>query len=133
MAVRPLTSDEFEDTVSGAGIVIVDCWAPWCGACKEFAPVFEAAAARHPDHVFATLNTEAETSIVEALGIKHIPSLLLFRDGILLFQQPGYFDPAGLDSVVSQAESLNMDMVRREIAAERDRDGGTDSNESSTG
>ena len=118
--LHELTEDNFETIVSAAGIVLVDCWAGWCKACKDFQPVFEAAAKKHLPHTFVKLNTQAEEDLVASLGIEHIPALLLYRDGLMLFKQPGYFDADGLDDIISQAESLNMAEVKAAIEAERD-------------
>jgi thioredoxin 1 len=117
--VVELNKDNYEATVSSGGIVLVDCWAAWCKACKDFQPVFERAARRHPGHRFGKLNTLLEDEIVASLGIEQIPSLVLFRDGLMLFNQPGYFDDGGLDDIVAQAESLDMDEVRSAIEAEQ--------------
>jgi thioredoxin 1 len=118
VATIELTSENFVPTVEREGIVLVDCWARWCAACKPFAPVFERVAERHPGHTFGKIDTQAETKLTERLGVDHVPSLLLYRDGILVFRQPGYFDEEQLDDVVRQAESLDMDEVRAHIAAE---------------
>jgi thioredoxin 1 len=118
MSVLDVTEDNFADVVTGGGIVIVDCWASWCGTCKTFAPVFERAAGRHSKHVFAKLDTQKEKSLVKDLEIEHIPALLLYRDGLLLFKQPGYYEEEELDDIVRQAESLNMDEVRAGIEKE---------------
>ena len=113
-----LTETTFEETVSSEGLVLVDCWAGWCKACKEFQPVFEKAAKRHPGHTFAKLDTQSEAGLVDRLGIEHIPSLVLFRDGLMLFNQAGYFDGEGLDDIIAQAESLDMEQVKAAIEAE---------------
>jgi thioredoxin 1 len=120
MELQKVDEKNFETTVLKPGIVLIDCWAEWCGGCKEFDPIFDRIADLHPDHTFARLDTQAEEKLVEDLGIKHIPSLLLFRDGILLYKQPGNFDENALEDIVSQAESLDMDLVRAEITAARD-------------
>lgn len=117
MAMLKLTTDNFDQTVSGDGIVIVDCWAEWCGACKAFSPIYEKVAQRHPDHVFGKLDTQAEPDLVASLGVEHIPSLLAYRDGVLLLNQPGNFDEEALEGIISQAASLNMDLVRADIAS----------------
>lgn len=121
MAIVNLSKDNFDSTVTGGGIVLVDCWAAWCGACKTFGPVFERVAERHPNHTFGKIDARKERELVNQLGIEHIPALLLFRDGILLFRQPGYFDEAKLDDILSQAESLDMELVLADMAAERSR------------
>ena len=119
MAVVALSEQNFDKTVDSPGIVMVDCWASWCGACKDFGPVYEKVATRYANHTFGKLDTQAEKTIVFKLGIEHIPSLLLFRDGILLFQQPGYFDEEQMDDILRQAESLDMDLVRSEMDKEQ--------------
>jgi thioredoxin 1 len=115
MATVTVDRSSFEPTVSREGIVLIDCWAAWCGACERFGPAYERAAERHPEHVFAKLDTQAEKELVTELGIEHIPTLMLFRDGILLFKQPGSFEEDGLEDIVAQAESLDMDLVRAEL------------------
>jgi thioredoxin 1 len=119
MAIITLHTENFEDSVSGEGIVVVDCWARWCGACKTFRPVYERIAGKHPEITFGSLNTGAEKSLVSKLGIEHIPTLLLYRDGILLFQQPGYYGEEEVEDILRQAETLDMDLVRSEIVAGR--------------
>lgn len=118
MTIVTLDNSNFEKTVSSENIVVVDCWAAWCGACTTFAPVYEEVALRHPDHVFGKLDTHTEKDLVAKLGIENIPSLLLYRDGIMLFKQPGYFSAEQMEDIVRQAESLDMDVVRKEIEAE---------------
>lgn len=118
MQVIDLNAQSFERTVSGSGIVMVDCWARWCAACKDFGPVYERVADRHPDHTFAKLDTEQEKETASALGLEHIPTLLLYRDGIMLFRQPGYFEEDKLEDIVRQAESLDMNEVRSHLQAE---------------
>ena len=119
MAIVALTKANFDRTVRGTGIVLIDCWAGWCAACETFAPVYETVAARHPAHTFGKLDAQAERPLVASLGVKHIPSLLLYRDGIMLFNQPGNFDEQALEEIVSKAESIDMDKVRAHMAAER--------------
>jgi thioredoxin 1 len=118
MATLDVTEESFSDVVTGGGIVVVDCWASWCGACKTFAPVFERVAGKHPGHTFAKLDTQREKSLVKDLEIENIPTLLLYRDGLLLFKQPGYYEEEELDDIVKQAESLDMDEVRAGIEKE---------------
>jgi thioredoxin-like negative regulator of GroEL len=118
MPVTNLDSKTFRPTVSSRGIVLVSCHAPWCPTCGDFRPVFEAASARHPGHTFAALDTRAEPEIAGELGVKSVPTLMLFRDGLLLFVQSGTFDADALDDIVRQAESLDMSLVRAEIEAE---------------
>ncbi len=116
MAVLELTQENFEATVTGNKMVIIDFWAPWCGPCKSFAPVFEAAAEKHPDVVFAKVNSDDEQALSGHFGIRSIPTLMLFREQIVLFQQAGALPASGLDSVLEQAKALDMDQVRRDIA-----------------
>ena len=117
MSTRDVTLADFEETVSGEGIVLVDFWASWCGPCRQFAPVFEAASEANPDITFAKVDTEAEQQLAGMAGITSIPTLMLFRDGILLFNQPGALPPQALAGVIEQARELDMDVVRREAAA----------------
>ncbi|MCZ7685200.1 MAG: thioredoxin domain-containing protein [Sandaracinaceae bacterium] len=112
-----LTTKTFEATVTRPGIVLIDWWAEWCGPCRAFAPVFEAASERHPDLTWAKIDTEAEPALASALGIRSIPTLMVFRDGILVFEQPGMLPPAVLEDLVSQVRALDMDEVRRTAEA----------------
>lgn len=97
---------------------MIDCWASWCNACKDFKPVFENIAEKFKNHTFAMLDTMVEKDLVSLLKIEHIPTLLLFRDGILLFKQPGYFSEDKLYDIIMQAESLDMDLVRADLASQ---------------
>ncbi len=119
MAVLELTQQNFEATVTGNKMVIIDFWAPWCGPCKSFAPVFEAASEQHPDVVFAKINSDDEQALAGHFGIRSIPTIMLFREEIVVFMQPGALPASGLDGVLTQAKALDMDQVRRDIA-ERD-------------
>lgn len=114
--VIPVTKDNYDATVARPGIVLVDCWAPWCPACKTFAPVFEAAAGRYPNYTFAKLNTQEEKELTASLGVSHIPSLILYRDGIGLYNEPGSPGPAELEDIIRQAEQLDMEAVRRQMS-----------------
>jgi thioredoxin 1 len=119
--VIELNGSNYHEVVSGKGIVLVDCWASWCGTCSSFTPAYENIARQHDNHTFAKLDAEANRELIQSLGVTHIPSLLLYREGILLFQQAGAFDEKELKNIVSQAESIDMEMVRSEIAkSERD-------------
>jgi thioredoxin len=118
MATMELTKDNFEATVNGNPIVIVDFWAPWCGPCRGFAPVFEKASESHPDVVFAKVNSDEQQELAGAFNIRSIPTLMLFREKVILFQQAGALPGQALDQVLTQAKSLDMAKVHAEIAAQ---------------
>ncbi|NLW98102.1 MAG: thioredoxin [Actinomycetales bacterium] len=119
MATRDLTHADFEKTVTEEDIVLVDFWAAWCGPCRQFAPVYEAASEQHPDVVFGKVDTEAEQSLAAAAGITSIPTLMAFREGVLVFNQPGALPAAGLEQVVAKVKELDMGEVHARMAALR--------------
>jgi thioredoxin 1 len=118
MATIELTADAFEETVTASGITLVDFWADWCGPCKSFSPIYDAASAKHPDVTFGKVDTEAEQGLSAAAGITSIPTLMAFRDGILVFSQPGALPAPALDQVIAAVKGLDMDEVRATIAAQ---------------
>ena len=119
MATVNLTADTFEATVTGEGITLVDWWASWCGPCRMFAPVFEAASEQHTDVVFAKVDTEAERDLAGGAEIMSIPTLMAFRDGILVFSQPGALPAASLEQLIAAVRALDMDDVRRQLDEQR--------------
>ena len=116
MATIDLTAEKFEETVLTDGIVLLDFWASWCGPCRQFAPVFEKASETHSDVTFAKVNTEEEQQLAAQAGITSIPTLMAFRDGVLVFRQAGGLPGSALDALIGQVKDLDMDEVRRTIA-----------------
>ncbi len=121
MATVNLTAETFEQTIAAEGLVLIDFWAAWCAPCRRFAPIFEESSQTHPDAVFAKVDTEAEQQLAGSLGITSIPTLMIFRDGIPLYGEPGALPAAALEELIGQAEQLDMDDVRHQIA-EHDHD-----------
>ena len=120
MATVNLTADSFEAAVNDNDILLVDWWASWCGPCRMFAPVFEKAAEKHSDIVFGKVDTEAERELSGAAGISSIPTLMAFRDGILVFSQPGALPASALEELIGAIRGLDMDDVRSQLAAQQE-------------
>lgn len=119
MATQELNSDTFNDTIQGNDIVIIDFWAQWCGPCKSFAPTYESASENHEDIVFAKVNTEEQTELAQACQIRSIPTLMIFREQVLLFNQAGALAPAQLEDVIEKVKELDMDEVRASLLEEQ--------------
>ena len=119
MATVELTQENFEETVNKSPLVVIDFWAPWCGPCKGFAPVYEQAAETHPDVVFGKVNTDEQQELAGSFGIRSIPTLIVFREKVILFQQAGALPGAALEQVIAQAKALDMAKVHAEVASQQ--------------
>ncbi len=118
MATIELTKDNFEQVVTGSDMVVVDFWAPWCAPCRSFAPTYEAASERHEGVVFAKVNTEEEQELAAAFNIRSIPTLMLFREQVILYAEPGALPPTALEEIVTKAKAIDMESVRKDISAQ---------------
>jgi thioredoxin len=123
VATVELTQENFEQTVNDHAMVIIDFWAPWCGPCKGFAPVYEKAAESHPDVVFGKVNTDEQQELAGSFGIRSIPTLVVFREKVILFQQAGALPGNALEQVIAQAKALDMAKVHAEVAGQQQKSG----------
>ena len=119
MATVELTMENFRDMIDQNGTVIVDFWAPWCAPCRSFAPTFEAASDKHEDITFAKVNTEVQQALAGAFNIRSIPTLMVFREQIIIYSEAGALPPAAFDQLIAQVKALDMDKVRADIEAEQ--------------
>lgn len=119
MAIKHLNYENFTENTSQDGIVIIDFWAEWCGACKDFNPIYEKVANKFSQHVFAKIDTVKEKKLTSVLEIENIPTLMIYRDGILIFQQPGYYEEDKLQDIIKQAENIDMQEVKAHIESKK--------------
>ena len=123
MATIELTSENFDEIVGGNNFVIIDFWAEWCGPCKNFAPIYDSTSEKHPDVVFAKVNTEEQQELAAHFQIRSIPTLMIFRDQIIIFAQPGMLPESAFNELIEKAKELDMDEVRKQIAKEQAQQG----------